>query len=206
MRRPMPKLARDQSKGEETSPKRKSEQETAAFSWASTGGGWERVVQVCLATEMSCRRGEEGNEELFETMSSVSGGESDADGEDHFPDGAGEGTCDQDSRLFVPQPLRGMNSDSIYDMSSMMSQLPGKKGLSRYYEGRSQSFACLEEVRCLEDLRKKDSPYKQKIKSCKSYVALGGMAKKTSSSSCANLNLVAAKGFRPPPIQNGYHQ
>ena len=83
-----------------------------------------------------------------------------------------------------------------------------RKGLSRYYEGKSQSFACMSEVRCLEDLRKKDNPYKQKIKSCKSYVALGGMMakKQPASSSCANLDLVAADGFRTPPIRNGYHQ
>ena len=83
-----------------------------------------------------------------------------------------------------------------------------RKGLSRYYEGKSQSFACMSEVRCLEDLRKKDNPYKQKIKSCKSYVALGGMMakKQPASSSCANLDLVAANGFRTPPIRNGYHQ
>ncbi|XP_062231936.1 protein OXIDATIVE STRESS 3 LIKE 3-like [Phragmites australis] len=153
---------------------------------------------------------EEGNEELFETTSSVSGGESDADGEDQFLDSAREGTCDQDHRLFVPQPLRRMNSDSIYDMSSMTLQIPSKKkGLSRYYEGKSQSFTCMSEVRCLEDLQKKDSAYKQKIKSCKSYVALGGMAKKPSSNSCANRDLVAANGFRAPPIhvnKNGYHQ
>ncbi|KAL6851614.1 hypothetical protein ACP4OV_020178 [Aristida adscensionis] len=155
-------------------------------------------------------RREEGNKEAFQASS---GGESDGDGEDHFPDGAGEGGCGgQDHRLFVPQPLRRMNSDSIYDMSSMASQLPAKKkGLSRYYEGRSQSFACMSEVRSLEDLRKKDNPYKQKIKSCKSYVAMGGMAKKPSSSSgsWANLNLAATSGFRAPPIhvnENGYHQ
>lgn len=82
-----------------------------------------------------------------------------------------------------------------------------RKGLSRYYEGKSQSFACMSEVRCLEDLRKKDNPYQQKkIKSCKSYVAMGGMAKKASSGSCADLGLAAASGFRTPPIQNGYHQ
>lgn len=76
---------------------------------------------------------EEGDEEPFEPASSVSGGESDDDGEegDHFPGGAGaaggEGSCDlQDRRAFVPQPLRRMNSDSIYDMTSMMSQLPAK--------------------------------------------------------------------------------
>ncbi|RCV16871.1 hypothetical protein SEVIR_3G177500v4 [Setaria viridis] len=151
---------------------------------------------------------EEGDEELFETASYVSGGEeSDADEGDHFPDSGAAGQGDQDhQRLFVPQPLRRMNSDSIYDMASMMSQLPAKKGLSRYYEGKSQSFACMSEVRCLEDLRKKDNPYQQKIKSCKSYVALGGMAKKPSSGSCANLSLAAASGFRTTPIQNGYHQ
>ncbi|WVZ99300.1 hypothetical protein U9M48_044624 [Paspalum notatum var. saurae] len=149
----------------------------------------------------------ERDEELFEAAASESGGdESDADEGDQFPDGAaGEGG--QERRVFVPQPLRRMNSDSIYDMTSMMSQLPAKKGLSRYYEGKSQSFACMSEVRCLEDLRKKDRPYKQKkIKSCKSYAALGGMAKKPSSGSCANLDLVGASGFRTPPIQNGYHQ
>lgn len=177
-----------------------------------------RRGEACLPSDMSYRLRdaadrEEGDEELFETASSVSGGESDDEG-DHFPGGGGaagagaEGSCDdQDRRAFVPQPLRRMNSDSIYDMTSMMSQLPAKKGLSRYYEGKSQSFACMSEVRCLEDLRKKDNPYKQKIKSCKSYVALGGMmAKKPASSSCANLDLVAANGFRTPPIQNGYHQ
>ncbi|KAF8715748.1 hypothetical protein HU200_026694 [Digitaria exilis] len=148
---------------------------------------------------------EEGDEELFEAASYASGGESDADEGDNFPDGGG--AAGDHHRMFVPQPLRRMNSDSIYDMTSMMSQLPAKKGLSRYYEGKSQSFACMSEVRCLEDLRKKDNPYKKKIKSCKSYVALGGMPKKPSStSSCANMNLVAASGFRTPPIQNGYHQ
>ena len=77
---------------------------------------------------------EEGDEELFETASSVSGGESDDDEGDQFPSGGGgggaagaEGSCDhQDRPAFVPQPLRRMNSDSIYDMTSMMSQLPAK--------------------------------------------------------------------------------
>jgi hypothetical protein len=81
---------------------------------------------------------EEGDEELFETASSFSGGESDDDDDDegdHFPGGGGgaaggdggEGKCDhQDRRAFVPEPLRRMNSDSIYDMTSMISQLPAK--------------------------------------------------------------------------------
>uniref|UniRef100_J3M912 Uncharacterized protein n=2 Tax=Oryza brachyantha TaxID=4533 RepID=J3M912_ORYBR len=92
----------------------------------------------------------------------------------------------------------------------MTAQLPAKKGLSRYYEGKSQSFACMSEVRCLEDLRKKEKPYKQRIKSCSSYAALGGIAKTQSSSSCANLSMMGANGgFRAPPIpvnKNSYHQ
>jgi hypothetical protein len=70
---------------------------------------------------------EEGDEELFVAASYVSGGEeSDADDGDDFP-GAGAGAGGQDrQRMFVPQPLRRMNSDSIYDMASMMSQLPAK--------------------------------------------------------------------------------
>ncbi|EAY98744.1 hypothetical protein OsI_20676 [Oryza sativa Indica Group] len=158
---------------------------------------------------------EEGeDDELFGESSSVSGGESDDDGEgeDQFSEGgaAAAAALDQmEHRRFAPQPLRRLNSDSIYDMSSMTEQLPAKKGLSRYYEGKSQSFACMSEVRCLEDLRKKEKPYKSKIKSCNSYAALGGIAKTQSSSSCANLSMMGAGGFRAPPIplnKNGYHQ
>ena len=94
-----------------------------------------------LPSDMSYRLGEaagreEGDEEPFETASSVSSGDSDSDDEeegDQFPGGGGgsvaggEASCDhQDRRAFVPQPLRRMNSDSIYDMTSMMSQLPAK--------------------------------------------------------------------------------
>ena len=73
---------------------------------------------------MSFRLGAvEGDEELFDTVSG--GGDSDADegDQDHFPDGGAGG---RGHRAFVPQPLRRMNSDSIYDMTSMMSQLPPK--------------------------------------------------------------------------------
>uniref|UniRef100_A0A0A9EQD9 Uncharacterized protein n=1 Tax=Arundo donax TaxID=35708 RepID=A0A0A9EQD9_ARUDO len=82
----------------------------------------------------------------------------------------------------------------------------------------------MSEVRCLEDLRKKEIPYK-KIKPSKSYVALDGgdqdchipgpnraVAKKPSGSSCANLmarNNSKNMLYRPPPIpvnKSGYHQ
>lgn len=168
---------------------------------------------------------EEDDEELFETSSSISG---DSDDEDQFSDGEGAGALEhQMPHAASPtqqQPVRRLNSDSLYDMSSMMAQLPVKKGLSKYYDGKSQSFACMSEVRCLEDLRKKETPYK-KIKPSKSYVALDeeqdchmtgpnsrGMSKKPSGSSCANLvarNSSKNMHYRPPPIpvnKSGYHQ
>ncbi|CAL4947531.1 unnamed protein product [Urochloa decumbens] len=165
------------------------------------------------------------DEELFETSSSISG---DSDDEDQFSDGEGAGALEhqfmQQAASPAQQSVRRLNSDSLYDLSSMMAQLPVKKGLSKYYDGKSQSFACMSEVRCLEDLRKKETPYK-KIKPSRSYVALDeeqechmpcpnsrGLAKKTSGSSCANLaarNSSKNMLYRPPAIpvnKSGYHQ
>ncbi|KAL5230945.1 hypothetical protein ABZP36_029721 [Zizania latifolia] len=145
---------------------------------------------------------EEGDgDELFGETSSVSGGESDEEEEEgRFSEGGAEVSAAEDQmehRRFAPQPLRRLSSNSI-------PQLPAKKGLSRYYEGKSQSFACMSQVRCLDDLRKKEKPYQQhKIKSCKSYATLGGVggSKAPSSSSCANLSMMAAaSGFRAPRI------
>ncbi|CAM0882802.1 unnamed protein product [Alopecurus aequalis] len=102
------------------------------------------------------------DEELFETSSSISG---DSDDEARLSDfEVLEGL------QVAPKTVRRLNSDSLYDMSSVKAELPVKKGLSRYYDGKSQSYACMSEVRCLEDLRKK-SPYK-KIKACDSFVDL----------------------------------
>ncbi|XP_047045352.1 uncharacterized protein LOC124649828 [Lolium rigidum] len=140
-----------------------------------------------------------------------SGGDSGDEG-DRFPDSAG-GHRRQSA---PPQPpLMRMNSDSIYDMSGMTAHLPAKKGLSAYYQGKSQSFACMSEVRSLEDLQKKEKP-PRRIKPCKSYATLGagGMPAKQvpAASSCANLGLMAAgNGFgrasRNIPLnQDCYHQ
>ncbi|CAI9114229.1 OLC1v1014898C2 [Oldenlandia corymbosa var. corymbosa] len=40
-----------------------------------------------------------------------------------------------------------------------MAQLPIKRGLSQFYNGKSDSFTCLSRVTSLEDLAKKESPY-----------------------------------------------
>ncbi|KAJ0968895.1 hypothetical protein J5N97_021772 [Dioscorea zingiberensis] len=58
-------------------------------------------------------------------------------------------------------------------MSSLETQLPSlKTGLSKHFQGKSQSFTSLANVRSLEDLVKPEKPYK-KLKSCKSFA--GGL-------------------------------
>ncbi|CAL1414268.1 unnamed protein product [Linum trigynum] len=67
---------------------------------------------------------------------------------------------------------KNMNDSSpLYELSELMSQLPIKKGLSRFYDGKSQSFASLGSVQSLEDLVKKvPSGRILKMKSkCKSF-------------------------------------
>ncbi|KAK9691049.1 hypothetical protein RND81_09G172500 [Saponaria officinalis] len=44
----------------------------------------------------------------------------------------------------------------IFDMDELLTNLPQKRGLSRYYSGKSRSFMCLADVHTLEDLKKQD--------------------------------------------------
>ncbi|XP_016475910.1 uncharacterized protein LOC107797524 [Nicotiana tabacum] len=106
------------------------------------------------------------------------------------------------------------NSDeALYDLSSLMAQLPIKRGLSKFYQGKSQSFTSLSRVTSLEDLVKKESPYKRKMKSCKSYGAgldsyksytlpKPAILKKASrfSASCTNGKASFISRSRPPLI------
>lgn len=97
-----------------------------------------------------------------------------------------------------------------------------RRGLSKYYQGKSQSYTSLSSVRSIEDLAKKENPYRRKMKACKSYA--GGLdihkaytlprpiiSKKRASysSSSATLSLLSRRGSflngccRPPliPVQ-----
>ncbi|KAF3450679.1 hypothetical protein FNV43_RR06768 [Rhamnella rubrinervis] len=61
------------------------------------------------------------------------------------------------------------NDGPLYELSELMSQLPIKRGLSKYFQGKSQSYTSLSNVRSIEDLAKKETPYQRKMKACKSY-------------------------------------
>lgn len=46
-----------------------------------------------------------------------------------------------------------------------------RRGLSKFYNGKSESFTALSMVTSIEDLVKKETPYKRKVKASKSYAA-----------------------------------
>ncbi|KAJ0246104.1 hypothetical protein HA466_0176810 [Hirschfeldia incana] len=59
----------------------------------------------------------------------------------------------------------------LEDLSDLMLHLPIKRGLSKFYEGKSQSFTSLANVKSLEDLMKrgfKNTSSKARSKACKS--------------------------------------
>ncbi|XP_009761617.1 protein OXIDATIVE STRESS 3 [Nicotiana sylvestris] len=60
-------------------------------------------------------------------------------------------------------------SGALQNMSSLLQELPFKRGLSKHYNGKSQSFTSLSNVSSLEDLAKPENPYNKKLNSCKSY-------------------------------------
>jgi len=57
----------------------------------------------------------------------------------------------------------------LYEVNSLRASLPFKRGLSKFFGGKSQSFTSLADVKCLDDLAKPDNPYRKKIKSSHSY-------------------------------------
>ncbi|KAH7531133.1 hypothetical protein JRO89_XSUnG0015300 [Xanthoceras sorbifolium] len=58
-----------------------------------------------------------------------------------------------------------MQLGPLDDMSSLTLQLPLKRGLSKFYRGKSKSYNCLSEVRCLEDLAKPEYSNRKRFKS-----------------------------------------
>ncbi|XP_061348119.1 protein OXIDATIVE STRESS 3-like [Gastrolobium bilobum] len=88
-------------------------------------------------------------------------------------------SSESDSIEEVASPSSSSSSDQLAadplsDMSSLFQQLPiNRRGLSKYYQGKAQSFTSLAKVRSLEDLAKPENPYNKRLKSCRSYG--GGM-------------------------------
>eukprot|EP00252_Welwitschia_mirabilis_P005905 TRINITY_DN1649_c0_g1_i1.p1 TRINITY_DN1649_c0_g1~~TRINITY_DN1649_c0_g1_i1.p1 ORF type:complete len:156 (+),score=41.34 TRINITY_DN1649_c0_g1_i1:491-958(+) len=80
---------------------------------------------------------------------------------------------DSSSSLASSFSSDSLSSDAggpLFELASLKASLPSKRGLSKHYGGKSQSFASLKDVRCLDDLAKPENPYRKRMKSCGSYV------------------------------------
>ncbi|KAF3340320.1 hypothetical protein FCM35_KLT16091 [Carex littledalei] len=66
----------------------------------------------------------------------------------------------------------------LFEMSDLISDLPIKRSLSKFFEGKSQSFTSLSNAISLEDLVKPEKPYNKRMKYCKSYA--GGLDRQKS--------------------------
>ncbi|KAI3727268.1 hypothetical protein L1987_67080 [Smallanthus sonchifolius] len=78
-------------------------------------------------------------------------------------------TCCSSSSLDTIDDASSANSSrsSLYDLSDLMSHLPIKRGLSKFYHGKSDSFTSLSRVTSIEDIPKKS--HKKMKKSYGSY-------------------------------------
>ncbi|EXC28691.1 hypothetical protein L484_006987 [Morus notabilis] len=105
------------------------------------------------------------------------------------------------------------NNGPLYELSELMVHLPLRRGLSKFYQGKSQSFTSLASVKSLEDLPKKVAPYRKKLmKPCKSFG--GGLegnklhypkAIISKKSSRGSSFLSSLGSFRPSvPVQKNY--
>ncbi|CAD5186038.1 unnamed protein product [Musa acuminata subsp. malaccensis] len=94
--------------------------------------------------------------------------------------------------------LRLDSQGPLFELSSLMTQLPIKRGLSRYFQGKSQSFTSLSDVRCIEDLAKKETPCGKRMKTCRSYAAGLDAAQRPCFTPGPRRKALAKKGSRGP--------
>ncbi|XAR59582.1 hypothetical protein NMG60_11015467 [Bertholletia excelsa] len=65
--------------------------------------------------------------------------------------------------LSIPTNMeKESDSTTTFDMDALRVNLPQKRGLSRFYSGKSRSFACIADARCLDDLKKEERPKKRR--------------------------------------------
>ncbi|MQM04277.1 hypothetical protein Taro_037068 [Colocasia esculenta] len=128
-------------------------------------------MEASTIPRIACGIMAEEDDELGCPSSSSSGDSTNSNGSSEFMDDAtSPSTSSSSSSSSTSSPgLEHQQETALDEMSSLMAQLPFKRGLSKHFQGKSQSFTSLSSVRCLEDLAKPDRPYKKKLKPCKSY-------------------------------------
>ncbi|MCE3049932.1 hypothetical protein HAX54_046148 [Datura stramonium] len=111
---------------------------------------------------------EEKNQDSSEVLSNFSSSDSELLGEEEEEE-EGESSDSPNSNSDGSISHEHTVGGALQNMSSLLQELPFKRGLSKHYNGKSQSFSSLSNVRSLEDMAKPENPYNKKLKSCKSY-------------------------------------
>lgn len=118
---------------------------------------------------------DESQNHLQDSSVSGSGSSSDVNSDDLSSDsdlfGDEEEEEEQEDNL-SPSSGSSHGDEPLQNMSTLLQELPFKRGLSKHYNGKSQSFTSLSNVSTLEDLAKPENPFNKKLKSCRSYGGL----------------------------------
>ncbi|KAK1365330.1 Oxidative stress [Heracleum sosnowskyi] len=85
------------------------------------------------------------------------------------------------------------NSGPLFELSQLMDHLPIKRGLSNFFQGKSQSFTSLASVKSLEDLAKKGNPNRKRVKPCNKIRPKSNINKKSCSRSSSNFVSLVGK-------------
>ncbi|KAL8234836.1 hypothetical protein R6Q59_020936 [Mikania micrantha] len=99
----------------------------------------------------------------------------------------------------------------LYELSELMTHLPVKKGLSKYYQGKSESFGSLANFKNIEDIAKKRNK-RSRWSKCKSQSQIlspkGRIVKnkKSCSSSVSRSCLVSSLGEMSSMLETGVVQ
>lgn len=112
---------------------------------------------------------EEEEEELRSVSSSSESFSSNSNASSSFSDSMDDATSSASPSSPATEKDQH-DREPLNEMSSLLAHLPLKRGLSRYYQGRSQTFTSLSDVKFLENLAKPERPHRKKMKSCRSYV------------------------------------
>uniref|UniRef100_A0A2P2IKU0 Uncharacterized protein MANES_04G135000 n=2 Tax=Rhizophora mucronata TaxID=61149 RepID=A0A2P2IKU0_RHIMU len=135
-----------------------SEEETQI----SMGEGEEQMVQATSLMPHNGRHAKEENKWVIM--------EDDDDNDDSISSIGSTSSLDVIDDASSPTSWSSSNSNGpLFELSELMAHLPLKRGLSNFYEGKSQSFTSLSRVTSIEDLAKKETPYRRKMKYSKSY-------------------------------------
>lgn len=116
---------------------------------------------------------EGGGEEICCHSSSIESSHDDSINSESSLFSTSSDLVEEDDASSLPSSASSSSSNGpLYELSALMAQLPVKRGLSKFYQAKSQSFTSLANVNNIEDLAKKvNNTCKMRMKSCKSYAA-----------------------------------